>query len=111
MKIDRRNESDVIILQPNGRLDAGALSEFTACLNREINEGARKILLDFSQTDYMSSAGIRALIEGQKQLAAKNGTMAFCSINDQLQELFEVVQLGKIFKIYRSEFDALDAMM
>ncbi len=111
MKIEQRTEGDITILQPIGRLDASGLPEFTSTLNRTIQEGAKKVLLDFSKMDYMSSAGIRALIEGNRNLAAKKGTMAFCAVNEDLNELFEVVQMGKIFKIYKTEFDALEAMM
>ncbi|RJP31987.1 MAG: anti-sigma factor antagonist [Candidatus Omnitrophota bacterium] len=111
MKIEKRTEGDITILQPVGRLDGSGIPEFSASLNRTIQEGAKKLILDFSRMDYMSSAGIRTLIEGNKNMTAKKGLLVFCSVNKDLNELFEVVQLGKIFKIYKSEFDALEALM
>ncbi|HQH74614.1 MAG TPA: STAS domain-containing protein [bacterium] len=111
MKIEVRNESGVAIIKPDGRMDFNALSEFTGALNRSIQEGANKILIDFSSLEYMSSAGIRALMEGMKRLEPRHGVMAFCDLHPQIKELFEVVQLNKIFPIYSSEFEALDALM
>ncbi len=111
MKIEIRNESGVTIIKPDGRMDFAGLSEFAGILNRSIEEGANKILIDFSSLEYMSSAGIRALMEGLKRLEPQKGVMAFCSLHPQIKELFEVVQLNKIFPIYPSEFEALDVMM
>ncbi len=111
MKIKQRKEEDITIIQPIGRLDSSGIPEFSAVVNRTIQEGATKLILDFAQMDYMSSAGIRALIDGYKQITAKKGTMVFCSVNDDLNELFDVVQFDKIFTMYKSEFDALEALM
>ncbi len=111
MKIDARTESDVTVIKPEGRMDFNALMEFSALLNRTVQGGAKKVLLDFSALEYLSSSGIRTIVESQKQIDAVKGTLAFCSLNTQIKELFQVVQLDKMFKIYPSEFEALDEMM
>ena len=111
MKIDIRTESGTTIIKPNGTMDFAGLSEFSATLNRTIIDGATKVLLDFSTLEYLSSSGIRSLMEGMKLLEPKGGTLAFCSLNAQLKELFEVVQLTKLFPIYETEFEALDALI
>lgn len=111
MKIDVRKESDVTIVKPIGRMDFNSLMEFSALMNKTIQSGAQKLLLDFSELEYMSSSGIRTIVDCQKQIQAQKGTMAFCMLNEQIKELFQVVQLDKFFKIYRTEFDALDKLM
>ncbi|MEW6238630.1 MAG: STAS domain-containing protein [Candidatus Omnitrophota bacterium] len=111
MKVGKRVESDVTILQPQGRIDAASLQEFAASINRAAQDGVKKLLIDFSQTDYMSSAGVRVLIEGKKAMEAVEGDMAFCSVNDQLKELFEVVRLDRFFEIFATEFEALDKFL
>ncbi len=111
MKIQKQVESDVTILRPVGRIDASALPEFSAVLNRLINGDVKKILIDFSKTDYMSSAGIRAILEGYKGIEEKKGMFAICSVNENLKELFQVISLDKVLTIYHSEFEALDKML
>ncbi len=111
MKVDQRQESDVAILTPQGRIDAAGMNDFSAALNTAIQMGNKKILIDFSQADYMSSAGIRVLIETKKKVEAEKGEIAFCSVNEQLLELFEVVRIDKVFHIYPTEFAALDKMI
>lgn len=111
MKIDVRTESDVTIVRPYGRMDFNALMEFGSLMTQTIQAGAKKILLDFSDLEYLSSSGIRTIVDCQKQVEAKKGILAFCALNSQIKELFQVVQLDKVFKIYPSEFEALDALM
>lgn len=111
MKVEQRTESDVAILEPEGRIDAAGLQEFSATMNRAIQDGYKKILINFSKSDYMSSAGIRVLIEAKKNIDSHKGKLVFCSVNEQLLELFEVVRIDKIFTIYNSEFEALDALL
>lgn len=111
MKIDKRIESDVAILTPTGRIDPSTMGNFSESLITTIDEGYKKVLVDFSKTEYMSSAGIRAIVEGMKKLEGLGGTLAFCTPSENLQELFSVVQLDKVIKIYKSEFEALDALM
>ena len=72
MKIEKRIESDVAILVPEGRIDTATLGAFSSELLSTIDkDGKSKVLIDFSKTEYMSSAGIRALVEGLKKLEAK----------------------------------------
>ncbi len=111
MKIDVRTESDITIIQPHGRMDFNALNEFSSIVKKNIQDGATKILLDFSNLEYLSSSGIRTLVECQKSVESQKGIFAFCALNAQIEELFQVVQLDKVFKIFPSEFEALDKMM
>lgn len=111
MDIKHRIEGDVTIVGLDGRLDWNSLSEFSGTLAQYVDTGSKKVLLDFSKTEYMSSAGIRALIEAMQSVESKGGVMAICSPSESLKELFQVVQLDKIIKIYPSELDAVDKMM
>jgi len=111
MKITHKTESDLVIVKPEGRIDAAALGSFSAYMNTLIQKGHKKILIDFSQTEYLSSSGIRALVQVKQDLEAKKGTVALCSPNPHLKELFSVVQLDKMFSIYPSDFDAYDELL
>lgn len=111
MNINVRNESDISIVSLEGRMDWKALSEFTGSIAQLAETGSKKILLDFSKMEYMSSAGIRALIEALQTVEKAGGTLAISSPSESLLELFKVVQLEKVIKIYDSEFDAIDKLM
>lgn len=111
MNINVRNESDISIVSLEGRMDWKALSEFSGSVAQLADSGSKKVLLDFSKMEYMSSAGIRALIEAMQTVEKAGGTLAISSPSDTLMELFKVVQLEKVIKIYKSELEAIDKLM
>ncbi|MBN2327033.1 MAG: STAS domain-containing protein [Candidatus Omnitrophica bacterium] len=111
MKVFKKNESGVCILQFQGRIDALALQEVSAELNRALGDGSGKVLVDLSKTEYMSSAGLHALTDAQKLSYEGGGKMALCSASEDLMELFRVVHLERCFEIYPNDFEALDKLI
>ncbi|HQH73556.1 MAG TPA: STAS domain-containing protein [bacterium] len=111
MKITEKKVADVVILQPEGRVDLAAIPEFSARLNRALRDGESKVLLDLSKTLYMSSSCLRSLLEAQKASMAEGKILVLCSPNEQLAELFDVVHIDKSFTIYNNDFEALDHLI
>ncbi len=111
MKITERRESDIAIIKPEGRIDWNTMPIFSDCLNRLIQDGNKKILIDFSDLEYMASSGMRSLITSLKKIEEAGGTMAICSLSSQMEELFNVVQFDKIIKIYKTDFEAFEDLL
>ncbi len=111
MPIHTRLESGIIIIQPQGRIDANQISEFAALLQRSIRDVKSHVLIEFSKTEYISSSCLRELIVAHKQATEQSKHLSICSPSPELQELFQVVHLQQSFEIYPSEFEALDAMI
>ncbi|RJP24089.1 MAG: anti-sigma factor antagonist [Candidatus Omnitrophota bacterium] len=109
MNITVKTEADVTILLPDGRLDWTTIAVFSSAIKQAIRLGARKILLDFSLTDYMGSAGVRAMIDVMREVESAKGKLILCSLNDNLKELFHIVQFDKVFTIFEKDSEALDA--
>jgi anti-sigma B factor antagonist len=73
------------------------------------NDGARKVLLNFSNVEYLSSAALGKLITLNKKLQAAGGRLILCNIDPQIYEVFEITKLDKFFKIHKEEQAALQA--
>ncbi len=112
MKIHKWRKANVFIVQPEGRIDAVSFSDFSTFLKKIIeDEDARNLILDFSKTTYMSSAGVRVLIEISRMIASKKGSVATCSLSGDLKELFELVHLNQLISIHKNEDAALEAIL
>lgn len=111
MKVVKKKESGVVILQFLGRVDAVAIQEVSAELRRAVGNGSGKVLVDLSKTEYMSSAGLHLLTDAQKTSVTGGGKLALCSPNDEMQELFRIVHFEKNFDIYTTDFEALDHLI
>jgi anti-sigma B factor antagonist len=72
-------------------------------------EGWRKILLNFGNVEYLSSAALGKLITLNKKLQQAQGKLILCNIDPQIHEVFEITKLDKVFKIVREEQAALQA--
>lgn len=94
-----KSERDgVILLDLEGRLDTTTAPEFQetllACLAEKKN-----VTLDFTKLVYVSSAGLRSLLAGQKT-AGKNGvSMTLCHVMPEIMEVFKMTGFSAILKI------------
>lgn len=70
-------------------------------------EGCRKLLVDFSAVEYLSSAALGALITLDKKLKAATGRMRFCGMDPKIHQVFAVTRLDKIFDIREDRQAAL----
>jgi anti-sigma B factor antagonist len=71
--------------------------------------GRRKILLNFGNVEYLSSAALGKLITLHKKLQAAGGQLVLCNIASQIYEVFEITKLDRFFKIRKEEEEALQA--
>ena len=72
-------------------------------------EGAKKLLLNFSNVEYLSSAALGKLITLNKKVNAVNGKLVLCNIDPQIYEVFEITKLNRLFNIQKDEQAALQA--
>ena len=64
--------------------------------------------MNFEKLDYISSAGLRVLLTAAKQLKRVDGELRICSLNEVVAEVFDISGFTTIFKVFRSESEALD---
>jgi anti-sigma B factor antagonist len=69
-----------------------------------------KLLLNFHNVEYMSSAALGKLITLNKKVgAAKGGKLVLCNIDPQIREVFEITRLDRLFTIKGDEQEGLQA--
>jgi len=71
--------------------------------------GRRKILLNFGNVEYLSSAALGKFITLNKKVQAAQGKLVLCNIDPNIYEVFEITKLNKLFNIQKEEQTALQA--
>ncbi|MFN0054612.1 MAG: STAS domain-containing protein, partial [Planctomycetales bacterium] len=68
----------------------------------------KKIVLDFTNVEYLSSAALGKLITMDKKVKASGGKLRLCSIRADILEVFKITRLDKLFTIRDDREKALD---
>lgn len=71
-------------------------------------DGRKKIILDFSNVEYLSSAALGKLITMDKKVKAAKGKLRLCCIRPEIKEVFEITRLDRIFDIRTTQEQALE---
>jgi len=72
-----------------------------------VEQNHRKVLLNFSDVEYIDSAGLASLIDLSKQLKNIQGSVFLCSFSPKIMSVFGITKLDRMFKIYETENEAL----
>ncbi len=107
LQIDLEEVDKKMILRLNGRLDAASSPILEKKMQSLIEDNHLLILLDFSQVDYLSSAGMRLLLSMTKKLIAKEGYLVIFSLSDDVKEVIKIAGFEKILNICNQEQEAL----
>jgi anti-sigma B factor antagonist len=70
-------------------------------------DGRKKIILDFSSVEYLSSAALGKLITMDKKVKAAGGKLRLCAIRPDIYEVFAITRLNKLFDIRDDQEAAL----
>jgi anti-anti-sigma factor len=95
MEISRTEENQTVTLALNGRLNTSTSPQFQEALIAVFDE-AKDIKLDFSNVTYVSSAGLRILLMGQKMGKAKNVSMKLLDVSEDVMEVFAMTGFADI---------------
>ncbi|MCY2953787.1 MAG: STAS domain-containing protein [Planctomycetota bacterium] len=93
-------EKDVLILSADGGLNAATAEKFVSELERLIEAGNRKIIVDCSALDYISSYGISVLLRLHKKLQRHGGDVRLASVKGMLVKTFSIVGIDEILSIH-----------
>ena len=99
-------EYQLILLQPQGRLDlegSRVLREQLACL---VAQPQDLWVLDLASVDFMDSNGLVALVTGLKAARTSGCRLVLCNLQAPVRIVFELTQLDEVFEIFES-YDAV----
>ena len=107
MKIHATKEGNAIVVSLKGRLDAVASPEFEASLSDWISKGEHNFLLNLTDLDYISSAGLRSILATSKKLKETQGKIFLTGLHGAVEEVFKISGFLSIFRVFASAEAAL----
>ncbi len=113
MEITHRRLNRVDVVGISGRLTAAESPELQEQLNALFTEGRYRILLDFANLEYISSPGLRVLIEARKRAREwkitdfDRGDVRIVNLPPRIKEVFDLTGFTSLFHIYNDMVEAV----
>lgn len=106
-KLHVHKEWDVDVITVFGRIDAERAPELEAAGRKILETPYQKLLINMSAVQYLSSAGLCALLNLGKLATAKHGRLFLCSPSGPVKQILKLSGFDKILAIRNSVQDAL----
>jgi anti-sigma B factor antagonist len=106
MEITTTTHDEATILALAGRVDTTTAADLEREINRQIESGNRKILLNFSGVTYISSGGLRVLLSAAKKLHNNDDKFALCCLSAEVFKVLKLTGFTSILSVYGSEGEA-----
>ena len=106
----RKVGKDACILDIQGEINAAAEPVLMDAYNHACSDGARVILMNFSDLKYMNSSGIGLLVTLLIRVRRQNQRLMAFGLNDHYRQIFELTRLNEAITIYNSEHEAVQSV-
>ncbi len=100
--------NDVTVVRVEGQLIVGNRQELKAVVDQALEQGARKLVIDCTDTGYIDSSGLGALVTMARKAREHGGELRLAGLNDDLRSLFSLTKLDTLFVIGTSVDEMLE---
>ena len=107
MELTTQESNGVTVVGFEGKLDTNTCPDAEVLMKKTLDDGAKKILVDFTKLDFVSSAGLRVLLFTAKRLESSGGALRICGLNETVGEIFEISGFDTILSVFGTNEDAL----
>jgi len=100
INLTREERSGWCVVAVGGRADAESADELEAALRAAVNEHS-KVAADLRALDYISSAGLRAVLQAARAAEAKAAEFAVCSPSAPVKRVFDMSGMHHFLRIHK----------
>jgi len=108
MNITSRKQSDITILSPEGKITLGdGDQELGEAVRQALEEGARKMIINFTKVTYLDSSGVGELVGCYTSIKNRGGELRICGMNSRIFGLIKMTSLHSVFEVKDTEEESL----
>jgi anti-sigma B factor antagonist len=102
---------DLLIIRIEGALDTNTSGQLESIFAEHLDRGARRIILELTEMDYVSSVGLRVFLSSLKRLRASEGRLVLSGLNEEVREIFDMAGFSPLFEITPSLDEARSCLV
>lgn len=107
MDFECTKRGDAMVVAPKGSINTESSPKLEKKLIELQNAAERRLVVDFGQVDYISSAGLRVLLMTARRLKTSGGALALCSMNPGVTKVFALCGFERDFTIVAGRDEAI----
>jgi len=100
LEISRDSLKRVELVKVSGRVDSSNAGELDSALKTTMEDGHHNLVLDLSEVNYMSSAGLRALIAALRECKKHRGDVRIANPSERVAEVLSLAGVDSLFQVY-----------
>lgn len=97
MEISIKEHNRAAVITPRGRIDSSTAGQFEQALNQAMENGQKNIVLDMEAVEFLSSAGLRAMVNARKALQALGGDLRLANPSERVSDTLSIAGLDVLF--------------
>ena len=110
MVIEALSDGATIFVLAERRLDSSNASMFQEELESAAETATHAVVVDMDSVHYISSAGLRVIMQGVRRMQQQGGYLALCSLSDNVRTVFETSGFDQLVQIHPSRAAAVAAI-
>ncbi len=107
MDISVQQSDQISIVSIAGSFDALTADQIAGCIDERISSGERHLVLDLSEVEFMSSAGLRVILGALKEIRQAGGDLYLAGAQGGVDRVLKMSGFSKILKAYDSVDNAI----
>ena len=108
--IQVRDVDGVAVLRPEGFINAHTVRQFEGALEALVQEARYTILLDCRLLNYISSAGLGAIMGLIETVREHGGDIVLCQLQKNVYEIFDTLGFTQLYRVFPTEGEALKSL-
>ena len=108
MKYER--DKRILFLMPEGRINSADAALFRRELNIATEPDDRAVVMDMESLNYISSGGLRVVLELAQSLDEQHAKLALCSLSGSVRDVFRISGFDRVVNVCDTRDDAVSAV-
>jgi anti-sigma B factor antagonist len=106
LSIETDNRQSVSVMKVKGRVDSETAPELDDALTKLLQNNKNKIVLNLQDVNYMSSAGLRAMVKAYQRANKSGGDVRLAAVSEPIEVILRTVGMMQMFKMFSTSEEA-----
>ena len=107
LSLETDNTHAVSVIKVKGRVDSDSAPELDAALTKLLQENRNKIVLNLQAVDFMSSAGLRAVVKAYQAAKRSGGDVRLAAVSNPVEVILRTIGMMQMLQMYPTDQEAM----